>query len=373
MAGAGENIEKQLTDKTACPVCKSAFSDPRALPCTHIFCFHCLKRTFEEEQKKLEDTMPCPQCREVFTIPEDGITGLQKASFMENLESPTIICDMCNVRMEVKTDQIPAATMTCLECEENYCDSCADVHKFLKLSKYHQMVKVGSDTKLGMKQPFTTNCCSKHTEKTLDYYCTDCKKVVCMSCFVENHASHRCKDVTTVEVELRQTIKRNSVKISMYTRETLSLRKNADINQEDFLKEMVDQEKAIRKRNQELKDIIDKHTQSLLDELSVNKARNMQEMEAGMKEIDRHCTALRRFEANLTELMSYGSAGDICSSFNELNVRTDELVTGHKALIGLHSNLSKRPKRADIEVVQTFNSNVIRDIQGDIIQTNFTD
>src|SRR6218665_1665470 len=85
MADLGEKAAQQLREITECPICMSAFKDPRMLPCIHSFCFECLKRTAEAAEKKPGDRMPCPVCRKNFFIPADGVNGLQKNFFMENL------------------------------------------------------------------------------------------------------------------------------------------------------------------------------------------------------------------------------------------------------------------------------------------------
>src|SRR6218665_670605 len=288
MADPEKGGAKQLLEITECPICMSAFKDPRVLPCIHTFCFECLKRTADEAQKNPGDRMPCPLCRKDFTIPEDGMNGVQKNFFMENfLEFKTTllsgsaiaICDICNVRNEGKPQEIPKATMRCLECHDNYCDSCVKVHQFQQLSRNHQFVKIESDTASQTRRPFATIHCSKHTQKPLDYYCADCKKIVCVSCFVESHASHKCKDVTTVDEEFRRTVQRNSSQVSIYADEMLYLKKKEETRKADFLKEVVDKEKSIHKRNQELKDMIDEQTKSLLNELSVIKSKNLKDME----------------------------------------------------------------------------------------------
>jgi len=383
MSDFGEKATKQLGEITECPICMSAFSDPRMLPCIHSFCFECLKRTAEAAEKKPGDRMPCPLCRKDFFIPADGVNGLQKNFFMENLlefkttlqiESAIIICDMCNVRNEGKTGDIPKATMRCLECQDNYCDSCVKVHQFQKLSKIHQLVQIGSEAVSEMKRRFSTKHCSKHTHKPLDYYCADCKKIVCVSCFVESHKLHDCKDVTTVGEEFRQTIKQKAENISTYVKETLLLRNNNEKSKADFLKEIVEQEQKIHERNQELKDtidrdVIDRHTNSLLDELSMIKRKHLKEMETGMEEIYRHITILKSFESYCTEMISKGSASDICSSVDQLIVRADELGKEHEALIG-------RPRQSagiyfqatDLgDVLQNTDSNCVGKIEGNVI------
>src|SRR6218665_3400105 len=77
--------EDQLRAITECPICMDVFTDPRVLPCIHSFCFECLRHTSEATQKKPEDKMPCPLCRKEFIIPADGVNGVQKNFFVENL------------------------------------------------------------------------------------------------------------------------------------------------------------------------------------------------------------------------------------------------------------------------------------------------
>src|SRR6218665_2648086 len=258
MADLGEKAAKQLREITECPICMSAFNDPRMLPCIHSFCLECIKRTADADEKKPGDRMPCPLCRKDFFIPADGVNGLQKNFFMENfLEFKTTlqignaipVCDMCNVRNEGKTGDIPNATMRCLECQDNYCDSCVKVHQFQKLSRNHQFVEIGSEAASEIKRSFTTMYCTEHTQKPLNYYCADCKKIVCVSCFVESHASHKCKDVTKIDKEFRQAIQKKLYKVSIYADEMLSLKKKTEIRKADFLKEMVKKKYAIHKRN----------------------------------------------------------------------------------------------------------------------------
>ena len=130
-----KEAEDQLREITECPICMSVFTDPRMLPCIHTFCFQCLKRTLEATQKLPGDKMPCPFCRKEFIIPRDGVNGVQKNFFMNNL-------------LAVK------ATMQ------------------------------------------TGKSCTKHIHKSLDHYCAECKKTVCVLCFFESHKLHDCKGVT---------------------------------------------------------------------------------------------------------------------------------------------------------------------------------
>src|SRR6218665_20447 len=334
MAKTFEKAAEQLRDITECPICMNAFIQPRILPCIHTFCFECLKHISEAEQKKPGQGMNCPLCRKEFVIPEEGMNGVQKNFFMENLLEfkktlqigrDTIICHMCNIRNEGKVGEIPKATMRCLECQDNYCDSCVKVHQFQKVTKHHQMINIGSDVKSEMRRLVSTKSCPKHSHNTLNFYCSECKKIVCVSCFVESHKIPDCKDVATVDEEFRQTIEKKAQKISTYVNEMCFMRNTMIREKKDFVKEIVEKEEEILKKNQELKDMIDKHTKSLLDELSAIKSQHLKEMETGLEEIGRCSTILESFEAYCTELTSKGSASDICSSVDELIARADEL------------------------------------------------
>ena len=71
-----ELLISYLRDCLGCPFCTEVLSDPRMLPCEHVFCLRCLMRT---GQGKLPgESMPCPRCREEFKLPDVGIEGIPK-------------------------------------------------------------------------------------------------------------------------------------------------------------------------------------------------------------------------------------------------------------------------------------------------------
>src|SRR5688572_26133873 len=112
--------------------------------------------------------------------------------------------------------------------------------------------------------------------------------------------------------------------------------------------------------------MIDRHTKSLVDELSVIKSNHLKEMETGMEEIDRYCTILKSFEAYCTELRLIGSASDICSSVDKLVIRGDELERDHEAFIGRpHQSVEVSFQATDLnEVFQNANSNLVGKVEG---------
>lgn len=116
--------------------------------------------------------------------------------------------------------------------------------------------------------------------------------------------------------------------------------------------------------------MIDRDTNLLLDELSAVKSNQLKIMEDEVKITDRGFTILKGFEVYCTELVSKGSASDICSSFDELIHRTDWLEKDHKAFIGRSRKSVKVSFKTTImfwEVIQKFNSNVVGIIRGNVL------
>lgn len=355
--------QDQLRKLTECCICLKAFSDPRTLACLHTFCLECLKQTGDAAKKNPGESMPCPLCRSLFLIPTEGMSGLPKNfnvqelidvtnNFMVHLGNKSVIgCDLCKAFHEDGEKKPNEATMRCLDCGQNLCDVCAKAHK---LSEIHSVVKLGSEEEEDIRKERKTRSCIVHNLQPLNFYCADCRKIICVSCFVENHKLHDCKDVTTVHTEFRKTIIRNAMKISNCAEEILSNGKVMEQRWKETLLNLAETEVRIRQRNSELKEMIDRHTDSLIEELSMIKQEQMKDFEIQKEETDRIYAALKSFEINSSELISRGSASDVCSSLEELTIRANELETDYEAFIGRPFQMTK----------VTFKSTEIKELLG---------
>src|SRR6218665_277732 len=144
------------------------------------------------------------------------------------------------------------------------------------------------------------------------------------------------------------------------------MRESIENRKEDLLMEIVAKENAIHKRNQELKEMIDRDTKLLLDELSAVKLNQLKKMEDDLEITDRSFTILKGFKDYCTELVSKGSASDICSSYDELVLRADGLEKDHEEFIGRpHKSVEVTFKATDLrDVLQEFDNNIVGIIQG---------
>src|SRR6218665_520587 len=119
-------------------------------------------------------------------------------------------------------------------------------------------------------------------------------------------------------------------------------------------------EGEIWQRNLELREMRDNHTSTLLEELSLMKLKHVKDCENEKEEIDCIHNMLKSFETYCTELISKGSAGDVCSCMGDLISRSNELEKDHEAF-------TRRPYRT-VEFSFTAGTiseeNVIGRIQG---------
>lgn len=322
--------------------------------------------------------MPCPLCRKMFSIPANGLNELQRNFFMEHLIEVTtnfqlssissIYCDVCRHLYEGQ-EKKTQATMHCLECRDKFCDFCAKAHTFHKSSKSHHIVEIGSETEEDMRRISPNKSCNDHNGKPLDYYCPQCKKILCISCVLENHASHECKDVSTVDDEFRQAIERIGRNISAYADEISAKGKDMQHRKKNVVLKLKEIESEIREKHLELKKLIDNHTKSLMEELSLIKTKQFKDCENEEEEIDRIHTIFRSFETYCTEVRSKGSSFDICSCVDQLMTRANELEKDHETFIGrLYRSSEVSFKPADCnEVLNSSSSNVVGQIQGTIL------
>ena len=219
------SVVKELYDMTECSICTELFTDPRILPCVHTFCLKCLLNYGKDKQPG--DDMPCPLCRKEFTIPDDGLSGLQKNFFMEKLlsvrklsageEAGHILCDVCSsdeARPSEATSSAPPASKHCVQCQENYCDQCSRSHAKMKATASHVMVEIGKELQkeeIALRLPTT---CDTHKGEEIKAFCLECELAICMMCFIKSHKTHDCSNIEEVSVDRRKQVKSDTDKIT---------------------------------------------------------------------------------------------------------------------------------------------------------------
>jgi hypothetical protein len=128
------DIREQLQNLTECSVCCDTLTDPRILPCVHTYCLKCI-RGFSSE-KQAGDRVTCPICRNEFVVPGNGVEGLPKNFFIEQLKDVADplkkYCEGCSDDLSDPASRKEAA-MYCVDCQQRFCESCVKCTEELNL------------------------------------------------------------------------------------------------------------------------------------------------------------------------------------------------------------------------------------------------
>lgn len=213
----------ELEAKVSCPQCSQCYSDPRFLPCLHIFCAGCLEQlaTASPSSHKDEDATPeqndpvteqaksgalaCPVCGKEFQLPPNGTKGFQTALAMAELVKSYQFIKRYNSSpsREVKCDQCDMkAVEYCYMCSKFACDICSGIHKRWRHFIGHRVVSLDDlENDPAKVKALSAACevwsyCPKHHDEKLKLYCDTCQEFICCDCTVKSHKEHSYEFVT---------------------------------------------------------------------------------------------------------------------------------------------------------------------------------
>jgi len=329
----GSRVE-EMDDVTECCICTEVFKDPRVLPCIHTFCLKCIQGWSKD--KRPGDKLECPLCRKGCCIPEEGLVGLPRNFFVEKMlrirdltsvKEQSTLCDICTYRADTGAAKINSATTYCLECQENLCNSCATAHRKQKMSRDHKLLQVGDKMKAqDLYSQYPPANCEKHASETLKIYCNECRLVICMMCYIKDHNSHRCADVSEVVDEFQQQLTSDADSVVSGVGVCKQMLQALDGEQKRFNKQISTTDLEIREKAKQLKDLIEKHKQSLLKELKSIKDKREKEMKVAYDEVNRHLAAMESYKKYVREIQEKGSLCDIARAASGLHDRATELL-----------------------------------------------
>jgi len=337
------SADKEMDDMTECPICTEVFTDPRVLPCIHTFCLKCLLNYGKDGQPG--DRMPCPLCRKEFTIPDDGLSGMQKNFFMEKLlharklsagqgSQDIIPCDVCSSDEASASETVKPASMYCVQCQQKYCEQCSLYHRKMKSSSGHTQVVIGKESESAeLISKISPSMCEQHKNEEIKVFCQECKVAVCMMCYITSHNSHRCSDIEEVSDNLRSLVVTDTDKLSDFLKKTGELLPRLEKEKNDVIKHLAGVEDEINTAADKLIAAIQRDKVKLLSEVKSIKLKRVKQMETLKQEVEQHMVSLESFKRYSESLLSSGTACDVTRSASSLHDRAEELmkfdVIGH--------------------------------------------
>ncbi|XP_072001160.1 E3 ubiquitin/ISG15 ligase TRIM25-like [Engystomops pustulosus] len=168
-----------LRRELLCSICLTIYTDPVNLRCGHNFCQVCISQNLNTQNRATGYS--CPECRTVYRRRPALMRNITLRNVVEHvrstrppLEEVTGICCTYCIHSPVP------AVKSCLHCEASLCDDHLNVH-----SKEPEHVLTDPSTSLENRK------CSVH-KKILEYYCTEDKTCICVSCrLAEEHQGHQ--------------------------------------------------------------------------------------------------------------------------------------------------------------------------------------
>ena len=130
-----KTLLNNLHEEVSCSVCMNTFTDPKTLPCLHVFCLHCLNRILRTSGR--HDIILCPECRKEIHVPRSGNLEDLPTNFRINSLLDVLAIKECN-----------ATEVRCGNCEESssqsfYCFQCCAfwclVQSYGRTSKFFRL------------------------------------------------------------------------------------------------------------------------------------------------------------------------------------------------------------------------------------------
>ena len=281
-----------------CILCSNPFSDPRLLPCLHIFCKSCL-----DTQQSVQNggILTCPSCYKTTTRQPSQLPihlRIEKEVELSKLkQSGEAVCDIC--------DDNNKADSYCEECVSPICSDCVSSHQRIKLFKGHNIVSL--DSAKPQTPPAT---CGLHPKSIIKYYCFKCRSLVCSECLID-HKLHKW-----VSIDEAAEIEKGDLKLFLPKVEERCLPINEVVVKIDSVIKIVDKNKGLlaEELDKAVKEIISaverRHTDLLkeLDDLTIAKKTQLE-----MQKED-----IERIQSGLKRVLDTGTCA--CNEYSGLEV-----------------------------------------------------
>ena len=196
-----------LREEVTCSVCMQLYTNPKQLPCLHVFCLQCLNNLARTSARY--GKIKCPLCQREVAVPESGtLETLPNCFHMKNLldilaikecNNAKVTCGNCETKREEAS--------YCFHCGKFWCNDCLNGHNILRENKEHRVLALtdfeDKDFEDVLKRPAF---CQKelHDKEVLKFYCKECDIPVCQTCVIVDHNKH---DVEHLELAAREVKK----------------------------------------------------------------------------------------------------------------------------------------------------------------------
>ena len=208
-----QQLFKSLKKEAECPLCLETVKNPKTLPCLHSFCLECLEEVANFARGQQQTAIKCPVCQTSFPLSEmDTFASLPSSFHLNRLVEVLAFEDGTEQAKCSNCDKNNPATRYCLVCQAFLCATCFEYHQRFKVTKGHRNVLIdklqAQDVQELIHRPAM---CSQenHEDQPLEFYCKDCKVLICQKCSI---VSHNWRHLVTETQKAAQEQKKQIVK-----------------------------------------------------------------------------------------------------------------------------------------------------------------
>ena len=314
-----QQLFSNLKKEAECPLCLDTVNNPKTLPCIHSFCLECLDKHANFARRQLQATIKCPVCQASFQIPEDDsfkncptsyhLNRLVDVLALKDGGAQAQKCSSC--------DENNTASSYCFVCQIFLCTVCFEAHQRLKTTRGHRNVVIEKlqvrDVQELIHRPVM---CSQqyHENQPLEFYCEECKVLICQKCCIVSHNRHTITDTQKAaqvqKMQMKGALEKVKAETVIYENE---IRKQTEL--------MNKTKNDILSAEKKMTDAVEERIRELREHERVMKAKFAEIYEAQQKH---HASRLENFELVLTQLQSCIERGE---SALERNVSAEILQT----------------------------------------------
>ncbi|XP_069127309.1 tripartite motif-containing protein 2-like [Argopecten irradians] len=319
-----EAYKPKLVNPLRCGICSGTLRSPKLLPCYHTFCCKCLENYVERKHDPEQPgSFSCPLCLKLINLPQDGVSGLPDNLYVLVYDAVNASKNPCQ-----QCDTGAGAVAKCVDCDDNICLSCKNVHEKMKATKSHKFVLLAEQEKV-LSSSLARQCtCPEHENEEMSYVCIPCNALLCDQC-KETHLDHKLEEASTAAKARKEDLSRLADGVRSYLPYIKNNMKKAD-KEAERLKKDVDKTKQ---------DVLN-NADSLKRAIDAACARKLQGID---ETLDRTLSSIERFRAEMER---------VYLSMKSLAVMSDQIfdLAPDGLLLQTNHNISKRLESVPTEI-----------------------
>ena len=331
-----EQLFKSLKKEAECPLCLETIKNPKTLPCLHSFCLECLDELANFARRQLQTTIKCPVCQTSFPIPDTDTFANLPSSFHLNrlvdvlaLENGTVQTQRCNT-----CDENNSVTSYCFVCQSFLCASCFKYHQRFKATRGHRNVFMDNlqapDVQELIQRPVM---CSQqyHEDQPLEFYCEDCKVLVCHKCSVVGHNRHSMTDTQKAaeeqKLQMAEVVAKVNAEILLYDHQ---IKKQTELKNQTMAN-IINAEKKMTDTVEELIADLREHEKKMKDKFRDIYEAELKQHAARLENLELINTQLKCFVERGKGILERNISAEILQTNPAIIGRCDELLNTRKA------------------------------------------